>query len=317
MKWNEELYAYTSMTLHKGIPVVDFNVKLKSYGRNYVEFSIESNQNAIDYRMLLDSTIGRGYKYELISSIPFIITYKGDEIDIAELFNDFPPVTWFHDNSKMYNNIFFPFKGKISLFDTSKILTLEWTGTDIRKESQNLEKRTDSIQYHIIEKLKSNTDYKIIFDDDDANEASDIIAIKFWDGGDSRIKIDLYHCKFSSKSQSGGRLKDLYEVCGQAQRSFHWRHTTYELMQHMIRRQNSRINQGKASRYEIGGDEEMNTLVNMITSGYCELEFNIYVVQPGISKRAIEKETEHLKLLGATDLLLKKTGNNFFVMTSE
>jgi hypothetical protein len=217
----------------------------------------------------------------------------------------------------MYNNIFFPFKGKISLFDTSKILTLEWTGTDIRKESQNLEKRTDSIQYHIIEKLKSNTDYKIIFDDDDANEASDIIAIKFWDGGDSRIKIDLYHCKFSSKSQSGGRLKDLYEVCGQAQRSFHWRHTTYELMQHMIRRQNSRINQGKASRYEIGGDEEMNTLVNMITSGYCELEFNIYVVQPGISKRAIEKETEHLKLLGATDLLLKKTGNNFFVMTSE
>jgi hypothetical protein len=73
----------------------------------------------------------------------------------------------------------------------------------------------------------------------------------------------------------------------------------------------------EASRYEIGGDEEMNTLVNMITSGYCELEFNIYVVQPGISKRAIEKETEHLKLLGATDLLLKKTGNNFFVMTSE
>ena len=85
----------------------------------------------------------------------------------------------------------------------------------------------------------------------------------------------------------------------------------------MIRRQNSRINQGKASRYEIGGDEEMNTLLNMITSGYCELEFNIYVVQPGISKKAIEKETEHLKLLGATDLLLKKTGNNFFVMTSE
>lgn len=317
MKWNEELYAYTSMSLHRGIPVVDYNIKLNSYGRDYVEFSIESNQNAIDYKLVLDPKIGRGYKYELVGTMPFVITYKGDEIDIAELFYDFPPVTWFHDNSKMYNNIFFPFKGKINLFDTSKILPLEWTGTDIRKESQKLEKRTDSIQFHIIEKLKSNADYKIIFDDDDANEASDIIAIKFWDGGDSRIKIDLYHCKFSSKSQSGRRLKDLYEVCGQAQRSFHWRHNAYELLQHMVRRQNSRINQGKATRYETGGDEEMNTLLNMITSGYCELEFSIYVVQPGISKKIVEKETEHLKLLGATDLLLKKTGNNFFVVASE
>lgn len=317
MKWNEELYAYASMSMHKGIPVVDYTIKLNSYGNNYVEFSIDSNYNTIDYKLVLDSNIGRGYKYELAGKMPFIITYKGEEIDIAELFYDFPPVIWFHDNSKMYNNIFFPFKGKINLFDTSKILPLEWTGTDIQKESQKREKRSDSIQFHIIEKLKSNSDYKIIFDDDDANEASDIIAIKFWDGGDSRIKVELYHCKFSSKPQSGGRLKDLYEVCGQAQRSFHWRHNTYELLQHMIRRQNSRIDQGKASRYEVGGDEEMSTLLNMVTSGYCELDFSIYVVQPGISQTAIEKNTEHLKLLGATDLLLKKTGNNFFIMTSK
>lgn len=317
IKWNEELYTYTSMATHIGLPVVDYSIELGSYGRNYMEFSIESAQNSIVYKLILDNDNGRGYKYESVGDVSFTIIYKGDEIDIAELFYEFPPIIWFHDNSKLYNNIFFPFKGKIDLFDTSKLLPINWDGTDIKKESQKTEKRPDSIQFHIIERLKADPDYKIIFDDDDANEASDIIAIKFWEGGDSRIKVELYHCKFSSKQQSGARLKDLYEVCGQAQRSFHWRHNIYELLQHMVRRQNSRIDQGKDSRYEIGGNEEINTLLNMVTSGYCELECSIYVVQPGISQRAIEKKSEHLKLLGATDLLLKKTGNNFFVMTSE
>lgn len=317
IKWNEELYTYSSMTYHRDLPLVDFNIKLISYGSNFVTFSIDSEQNSIEYKFSLNNSAARGYEYELISTVPFIVIYKGKEVTIEELFYEFPPIIWFHDNSKLYNNIFFAFKGKIDMFDLSKLLPRNWSGTNIRKESQKLEKRTDSIQFNIIQNLKADSDFRIVFDDDDANEASDIIAIKYWAGGDNRIKIDLYHCKFSSEAQSGGRLKDLYEVCGQAQRSFHWRHNTYELLKHMIRRNNTRINQGKSTRYEVGGSEEMNTVLNMITSGYCELEYNIYVVQPGISKKAIEKENGHLTLLGATDLLLRKTGNNFFVMVSE
>ncbi|MBO9592404.1 MAG: DEAD/DEAH box helicase family protein [Niabella sp.] len=314
IKWNEELYIDSNMATYLGTPIVDFTMTILAYSNNSLDFQIFSNQAATQYRLVIKKSI-RGYEYSRIAGMPFNINYKGDQIEIIQLFHEFPPIIWFHDNSKMYNNIFFSFKDKISIFDTSKLIPLKWDGVNIKKESQKKEKRNDSIQYYIINKLKTQGDYKLIFDDDDANEASDIIAINFDET--NNIRIELYHCKFSSKTQSGSRLKDLYEVCGQAQRSFHWKHNTFELLQHMVRRQNKRMDQYKKSRYEIGGDEELRTLTNMITSGYCNLDYSIYVVQPGISKKAIEKESEHLKILGATDLLLKKTGNTFYVIVSD
>lgn len=318
IKWSEELYFYSSIAMHKDLPLVDYKITLGDFSASSVKFSIESGSITSEYELTLaDEPNNRGYNYVLVSGVPFKVEYRKETIEITELFYEFPPVIWFHDNSKMYNNIYFPFKGLITIFDVNKLLPYQWTGVDIKKESQKSIKRNDSIQYSIIQGLARDPDYKIIFDDDDANEASDIIAIKYWGNGDKRISIELYHCKFSSEVTSGARLKDLYEVCGQAQRSFHWKHNTVGLLEHMIRRQNSRTNQGRHTRYEVGGDDEMKIILNMITSGFCELVYSIFVVQPGISKRAVEKEKEHLKLLGATDLLLKKTGNEFYVITSE
>lgn len=135
---------------------------------------------------------------------------------------------------------------------------------DIRKESQydktKSMKREDSIQFKMIQKLKEDTEYKIIFDDDDKDEVSDIVAIKFFDNDYSKIIVDLYHCKFSTEDKAGKRLKDLYEVCGQAQRSFHWEHKVKNLIQHLKHRQNQRINKDWPSRYEIGGEEELQTI---------------------------------------------------------
>lgn len=106
IKWNEELYVYSSIMLHKGIPVVDYNIKFVSYSDDCINFSVESNQVSIEYKLVLNSNDGRGYDYKLEGNMPFIIYYKDDDIDIAELFYEFPPLIWFQDNSKLYNNIF-------------------------------------------------------------------------------------------------------------------------------------------------------------------------------------------------------------------
>ena len=196
------------------------------------------------------------------------------------------------------------------------MIVYNWDGVNIQKESQKKEKRTDSIQYRIIQDLKGDKDYSIIFDDDDANEASDIIAIKSYTSEHNKLIISLYHCKYSSKPDTGNRLEDLYEVCGQAQRSFHWRHNIISLMEHMIRRNNNRINNNEPSRFEVRGNEEIHTIMNMIMSKYCDIQFNIYIVQPGLKKEKLVAENGILKLLGATDLLLKKTGNELYIISS-
>ena len=64
----------------------------------------------------------------------------------------------------------------------------------------------------------------MIVDDDGKGEAADIVAIRLV--GDttapSRIDVEFYHCKYSQEATPGQRIKDLYEVCGQAQKSISW-----------------------------------------------------------------------------------------------
>ena len=85
----------------------------------------------------------------------------------------------------------------------------------------------------------------------------------------------------------------------------------------MNRRNSKRLVQGNPSRFEKGGDDELLIIQNMLLSNYCDIEFNIYVVQPGIEKNKLIGNSELLSLLGATDLLLKRTGNEFYIITNE
>jgi len=53
----------------------------------------------------------------------------------------------------------------------------------------------------------------------------------------------------------------------------------------------------------------------MVDSGITHIIFNIVIVQPGVSRE--NTSNEQLKWLGATEMLLKNTGNNFKVITGD
>lgn len=318
IKWNEKFYYDPQSAVYNFNLLIDCNIQLVSYTQNTVEFDIVTGVGISSYKLELEEDKnGRGYKYTLTKGNPIIVNQRKESKDIIDLFFEYPPTIWFQDNSKMYNDLFFLFNYKSPIFDTEKIFAYNWDGIDITKESQKKIKRENSIQYKILQQLKEEPEYNIIFDDDDANEASDIIAIKGYESEHNKLIFELYHCKFSSKDEPGGRLKDLYEVCGQAQRSYHWRHNVIELLNHMNRRNSKRLVQGNPSRFEKGGDDELLIIQNMLLSNYCDIEFNIYVVQPGIEKNKLIGNSELLSLLGATDLLLKRTGNEFYIITNE
>ena len=143
------------------------------------------------------------------------------ESPLADFLYDDPPMIWFANGASLEGNTYTPLKTVYPPYPREKIVHWTWTGIDLRVESQGVEKRADSIQYRVIQELKAR-DYAIVFDDDGAGEAADIVAVKIEDGARGRaIVVEFYHCKYS-KQEAGKRIKDLYEVCGQAQKSIQW-----------------------------------------------------------------------------------------------
>ncbi len=70
-------------------------------------------------------------------------------------FNDNPPRIYFENQSSLEGNLFIEINKDISnYFNKERIISENWKGVNISRESQTNEKLKDSIQYHIIEKLK-------------------------------------------------------------------------------------------------------------------------------------------------------------------
>lgn len=63
-------------------------------------------------------------------------------------------------------------------YPAERIEVWDWTGVNIKQESQKLEKRPQSIQARVIQRLLQAGDYAIVFDDDASGEAADVVAIK-------------------------------------------------------------------------------------------------------------------------------------------
>jgi len=80
-------------------------------------------------------------------------------------------------------------------------------------------KKQDSIQFRCLEILKVK-DYDIIYDDDGSGEIADIITLKVLE---DKIEVELYHIKYSKSGQIDKQISNLYEVCGQAQKSINWK----------------------------------------------------------------------------------------------
>ncbi|MGD9803310.1 MAG: hypothetical protein AB7E81_03445 [Hyphomicrobiaceae bacterium] len=120
---------------------------------------------------------------------------------------------------------------------------------NIRKESQGTSRAVDSIQRFVVEKLKASAaPYDIIFDDDGAGEVADVVAIR---QSGRTLHIDLFHCKYSSDSTPEARVGDLYEVCGQSQKSVRWGERLDELLLH-LRRRESDVYASGGTRFEHG-----------------------------------------------------------------
>jgi superfamily II DNA or RNA helicase len=187
-------------------------------------------------------------------------------------------------------------------FDKKQLTPIDWTGTDFTIESQTEMKLANSIQYRAIADLKTEP-WDIVIDDDGSGEIADVVALRIDQEG---LLIRLVHCKFSHGETAGSRVADLYEVCGQAQKSIMWRRSDlrpfFKTLEARARQKQQRTG---VSPFEVGDIKKLYQIKDRAIALQRRMEMAI--VQPGLSVSKVS--TQQLDLLASTQAYLRTTIN--------
>ncbi|MCI5212561.1 MAG: helicase, partial [Candidatus Electrothrix sp. ATG2] len=270
--WPEEVYLHLEQWYI-------FRVDQKSYNLSTCELRISgpSTGGKIIFEFFTDDD-SFNFEFRLFektieeNKIPEfeILNISGKKIEVSfgtkgtkkmflhEFLHEYPPTIWFADGSALTGNNFVQLKNIIQPYPKENIITWDWTGVDLRKESQHVPpKLEDSIQYRVIQKLKQE-DVDIIYDDDYAGEVADVITIK---QEPDKLKVCFYHLKYAADGKISNKISNFYEVNGQAQKSVNWKHKSGdEFINHLLRRETKRRKGAECSRLEKGTKEDLSKL---------------------------------------------------------
>jgi superfamily II DNA or RNA helicase len=253
-----------------------------------------------EYKLsLLGASTPKGYNYQLISG-PEVFVQRGesDPIPLPEYMEIDPVMIHYADGAFSYNAHIVHVSQNIGFYDKAEIVSFDWKGTDIRKESMGYERDQASIQWRWFSEIED--DYDVIINDDGKGESADLVGLKLMD---DCILLTLFHCKYSGEDEPGARLKDLYEVCGQAQRCVRWKHLNLTYFYHHIKHREQQWRSRGYSRFLKGTIKDLVAMKER--SRTTAIRFGVVIVQPGIDVSQINDEG--LKLLGSTALFIKKT----------
>lgn len=282
----------------------ELNIIESSFENNII-FQIDFGHHSLKFEMQLTGDIENSdYKFISLSKYKIFIEFGSKQVLIEDFFNDFPPTIYFVDGSMLEGNFYTIIEPSL-LFKKNELIQWGWQSINIRKESQGIEKDSLSIQWKVIEWIKSNKNYDIIIDDDDKGEVADVVCFKVNEDL-TTLSIDLYHCKFSSNDNSGVRLKDFYEVCGQAQKSVKWLENTDALFSSLLKRNAVRLEKSGVDRFELGGQKELE-IIRKRARKDLRIKLKMIIVQPGLSYTNVTDESDILNLLGVVKSYLHET----------
>jgi len=276
--------------------------------RRTIRFALDHGDSRTSYELHLTEAVPEGFTIHCVASEDCAVIVGRESLPGADFFTKHPPMFWLDDSSVIADGCLLIRASRRQIggvYDASTVTTRDWSGTNIRVESQGESKRTDSIQRAIIEEATAQAPL-LLFDDDGSGEVADVVGIF---DHDEYVMVRLYHCKFAKADKPGLRVAEIYELCGQAQKSVKWAGSVKKLVEHLKKREINRIKNSKATRFEVGGLQQLITF--MAIAKQKRVRFEVVLVQPGISKVDLtdgsERASSMLRVLGATAAYLAET----------
>lgn len=283
---------------------IDLNIDNRTDVGKNIRFNIQQGSNIINVIITIyerDNSYICEYYYDSTSVIYF---YKGqNQYTIKDFFDKYPPVILLANGGQIIKNNYCELKEKPAMMPDQCIIKHEWKDVNLSHESQKcIPYIKDSIQYHFSNFLKPTYDFLI--DDDGSGEIADLIGIS---NSHETIDIGLYHLKFAIGGKVSNDINNIYQVCGQAQKSIRWKNMQGDkFFNHILSRNDKRIKAEQSSRILKGREEDIIKLKEEASYSK-EMKFHIYIVQPGISKK---DATDEIKLLlGNTYQYLSNVAN--------
>lgn len=259
------------------------SLKHVSFQGNTANFQLQIFEKSYFFSICLGGE--KGYRVEGLEKCKIKVEgLKANPITLEQFFQENPP-TMFLLNGCTISGCVYTDYGECDIQDipNEQIEALLWENVNYSIESyyKKEEKRPNSIQEYMMKRLVQEG-AKVVFNDDNAGESADIVAIFLID---ELLLFKLIHCKYS-KEISGARLSDLYEVCGQAIVSLRYKWKPEELIKHLERRNATGVLEGK--RFYHGTPETLNDVKQALK--YCNVKFEFSIAQPGVSIAGISSD---------------------------
>ena len=280
IEWPYTLLASTSdarQIEHMGesVPLLDLDlsiIELQVDGS--IPFEVRSETWTLDYEMTFDE---EGPKVSARGPDAEIRLPKG-QIGLAEFMTKNGMTVFFEKEAILSPDgyIVQPDRSR-PLFEPAHLESIDWTGVNIRRESQGRDRDPGSVQHHVIQKLAGEADWEVIIDDDGPGEIADIVMLR---REDRFLNVLLAHCKFSSGDRPGRRLSDLYQVCGQAVKSHKARSEIELVLQKLLRRERNRAQRGFTG-FMKGDEQELLSILE--EARLLDARVTVVIAQPGLS----------------------------------
>jgi len=252
---------------------------------NSIHFTVSGGTLSAEYALVVGGP--RGFCVERRAGPALRIRVGRRDTPLEEYLGDYPPLVMFVDMAELDGNLLYePTQARELTLPPDRFEPWDWTGVDIRKESMwsDGRMRLDSIQGKAAEHYRTGG-FTIVFDDDASGEAADLVCAK---EEANRIRLALVHCKFTTRTDAGERVKDVVEVCSQAVRAGKWVADFKRLCRHVAGRENRLRSPERPTRFITGSAAQLNSLLR--ASRFKPVQTEIVIVQPGLSQRACTQE---------------------------
>lgn len=291
--WSEGLYdRIHKITLELpgrgSILLAETTLKHMGLTSDRADLSLEIGDESHAFSILLGGDKGHSIVgLEELNKIE-VVGLKATALSLTQFFQENPPTLFLLNGCTISGCIHTDYgECDIQSIPDERIESLSWDGVDFKLEShyKGSTRRDNSIQEFMMKRLV-NSGATVVFNDDNAGESADIVAIFVEDG---LIRFELVHCKYS-KETSGARLSDLYEVCGQTVVSLRYKWKPEELIKHLERRNATGILKDK--RFYHGSTSNLSEIKKALK--YSDVSFEFAIAQPGVESASLNPDMKRL-----------------------